>query len=48
MSKRQILAQGISVAMGLDVDYQGSAIVVLDIRDGPKLYEGRLPHDEAA
>jgi len=48
MSKRQILAQGISVAMGLDVDYQGSAIVVLDIRDGQKLYEGRLPHDETA
>jgi transposase len=48
MSAKRIIAQDRSVALGLDVDYQTSALVVLETSNGEVLHEGRLPHDPEA
>ncbi len=45
MSAKRIIAQNQAVAIGLDVDYQGAALALLDTANGEILYEGRLAHD---
>jgi transposase len=45
MSKKRVIAQERSVALGLDVDSQAAAIVVLDVANGEILYEGRISHE---
>jgi transposase len=47
MSRTNVIAEGQKLAMGLDVDYQTSAVVVLHTATGEVLYEGRLPHQQA-
>lgn len=46
MSKKRIIVQERSVAIGLDVDSKASALVVLDTADGEVLYEGHIAHDQ--
>lgn len=45
MSRKRVIAQDRSLAFGLDVDHQSSALVVLDTATGEVLYESRIPHD---
>ncbi|HEX7343476.1 MAG TPA: hypothetical protein VF398_04390 [bacterium] len=42
MLSKQRIAQNQSVAIGLDVDYQGAALAILNTVNGETLYEGRL------
>lgn len=48
MSAKRIIAQDQSIAIGLDVDYQGSALAILDTTNGDIIFEGRLPHEREA
>ena len=45
MSKKRLIAQERSVAIGLDVDSKASTLVVLDVMNGDILYEGHIAHD---
>ena len=45
MSK--VIAQNLSVSMGLDVDHKGSCIFAFDIQFGELLFEGKISHSRS-